>query len=125
HLHSSKTLQICLEVMGFELYSPAEYRLNTVLAVKNPLNVKTKELIPYLIKNHQVEISGAFGLDIIRVGQMGEQCRPKNVRQLLEALGDGYQAFGVNLNKEEALTEFDRIQEKTIALALSENIDRL
>lgn len=121
HLHSSKTLQHCLEVMGFELHTPAEYRLNSVVAVKNKGNVNVKELIPYLIKNHQVEISGAFGLDIFRVGQMGEQCRPQNVRLLLEALGAGYEAFGVTLNTQEALAEFDRIQEKTIALALSAN----
>lgn len=119
HLHSSKTLQSCLEVMGFELHTPAEYRLNSVLAIKNQGNVNTKELIPYMIKNHHVEISGAFGLDIIRVGQMGEQCRPQNVRRLLESLGASYKTFGVNLNTEEALAEFDRIQERTIASALS------
>lgn len=120
HQHSSKTLQTCLEVMGFELHTPQEYRLNSVVAIKNQGNVKTKELIPYMIKNHGVEISGAFGLDIIRVGQMGEQCRPQNVRRLLEALGASYKTFGVNLNTEESLAEFDRIQERTIALALSD-----
>lgn len=119
HFHSSKTLQTCLEVMGFELHTPAEYRLNSVVAIKNPGNIKTKELIPYLIKNHHVEISGAFGLDIIRVGQMGEQCRPQNVRRLLEALGAGYKAFGVTLNTQEALAEFDTTQERTVALSFT------
>lgn len=109
HTTSSKNLQHCLEVMGFELHTPAEYRLNSVLAIKNKNNVNVKELIPYLIKTHGVEISGAFGLDIFRVGQMGEQCRPQNVRLLLEVLGAGYKHFGVNLNTQEALAEFDRI----------------
>ena len=34
-----------------------------------------------------VEISGAFGLDIVRIGQMGEQCRAPHLFRVLHALG--------------------------------------
>lgn len=110
HTQSSLNLQKSLEVMGFALHTPSEYRLNSVLAIKNVGGVNTKELIKYMIDTHGVEISGAFGLDIIRVGQMGEQCRPQNVRRLLEVLGLGYKHFGVELNTLEALAYFDSLQ---------------
>lgn len=86
HLKSSEALQKGLEQMDLELYTPKAYRLNSVVAVKNPTGIKSKELIAHLIKNYQVEISGAFGLEIFRIGQMGEQCRPENVQRVLEAL---------------------------------------
>jgi alanine-glyoxylate transaminase/serine-glyoxylate transaminase/serine-pyruvate transaminase len=107
HTFCSSTLQHCLEVMGLELSAPRETRLNSVVAIKNPNKVVTKELINYLVKTFQVEISGAFGLDIIRIGQMGEQCRPPNLRRALAAVGIGYGHFGVKLDFEKALKEFD------------------
>lgn len=112
HEKSSKALQASLEVMGFELNTPSEYRLNSVIAIKNKNGVNTKDLIKYMIQSEGVEISGAFGLDIIRVGQMGEQCRPQNVRTLLKALGAGYAHFGVSLNTSDALAHFDQLMEK-------------
>lgn len=118
HLKSSQTLQNCFQIMGLEMFTPVEYRLNSVVAIKNPGNVNTKELIQHLIHNHQVEISGAFGLDIFRVGQMGEQCRMENVRRVIEAVGLGYAHFGVKLDLEAALTEFDQNRERESALAL-------
>jgi alanine-glyoxylate transaminase/serine-glyoxylate transaminase/serine-pyruvate transaminase len=112
HLVCSFTLQHCLEVMGLEMYTPAEFRLNSVVAIKNPQRVNTKELIAYMITQHQVEISGAFGLDIVRVGQMGEQCRFENIKQVLVALGTGYEFFGVKLDMVSALKRFDSLSEK-------------
>lgn len=110
HLKSSLDLQSSLEVMGFELHTPSEYRLNSVLAIKNKNNVNVKELIKHLITQESVEISGAFGLDIFRVGQMGEQCRPENVKRLLEALGAGYKHFGVELKTGNAIEHFIGLQ---------------
>ncbi len=122
HLASSTTLQHCLEVMGLELFTPKEFRLNSVVAIKNPDKVVTKELISFLIKNHQVEISGAFGLDIVRVGQMGEQCRHENIKRTLEAIGAGYEHFGVKLNVYSAMIEFEKSRERESALYLSQMI---
>lgn len=108
HLQCSETLQHCLEVMGLTLYTPKEFRLNSVVAINNQDKVNTKELVAHMIKNHGVEISGAFGLDIIRIGQMGEQCRPENLRKVLRALGLGHEFFGVKLDVESALKAFDQ-----------------
>jgi alanine-glyoxylate transaminase/serine-glyoxylate transaminase/serine-pyruvate transaminase len=109
HLFCSKTLQRCLEVMGLELFTPEDYRLNSVVAIKNKNSINTKELLSYLIKVHHVEISGAFGLDIIRIGQMGEQCRLENIETVLKAVGAGYLHMGVVLDTENALEEFRRL----------------
>ncbi len=108
HLFFSKTLQHCLEVMGLHLFVPETIRLNSVVAIKNPESVVAKELLSYMIKTYQVEISGAFGLNIVRIGQMGEQCRAENVRRALEATGRSYEHFGLKLDVDGALSEFDK-----------------
>lgn len=119
HLHSSTLLQHSLEVMGLEMYTPAEFRLNSVVAIKNPHKVITKDLISFMINHHQVEISGAFGLDIIRIGQMGEQCRLENVKKVVSAVGAGYEHFGVKLDVQSAMRELDKSRESAIALDLA------
>lgn len=98
HEQSSKLLQRSLEKMGLTLFAPDECRLNSVIAINNPESVNAKELIAYLKQTYNVEISGAFGLNIVRIGQMGEQCRPQNVKRVLEALGKSYVHFGVALD---------------------------
>lgn len=110
HEASSLELQTCLEVMGLELYAPASCRLNSVLAIKNAAGISAKALLTHMRQEYNVEISGAFGLDIVRIGQMGEQARPHNVRRALEALGLSYQALGAQLNVPEALRAFDAHQ---------------
>ena len=97
HKNSSLSLQNGLEKMGMKMLIPSESRLNSVVAIKNIGAVNTRELIQHMVTEHHVEISGAFGLDIFRVGQMGEQCRPENVKRVLEAIASSYRHFGVNL----------------------------
>lgn len=96
HLASSQHMQRSLEAAGFEMYAPEYCRLNSVVAIKNRNGVSVKELLTYMRKTYNVEISGAFGLDIFRVGQMGEQARPENVRRVLEAIIGSYEHFGVH-----------------------------
>lgn len=93
HLASSLSLQNGLMKMGFEMYAPEYCRLNSVVAIKNRNGVNTKELLQFMKVNFNVEISGAFGLDIIRVGQMGEQARPENVKRVLDAIAGSYAHF--------------------------------
>jgi alanine-glyoxylate transaminase/serine-glyoxylate transaminase/serine-pyruvate transaminase len=107
HASSSENLQHCLELMGLELHAPKSCRLNSVLAIKNPQGVAVKDVLAHMKTVHNVEISGAFGLDIFRVGQMGEQARPENVRRTLEAIGLSYANFGVALDVSGALRSFD------------------
>lgn len=98
HSHSSKALQKSLVAMGLELFIEEEFRLNSVVAVKLPKGIDSKTLIKYMIKTFHIEISGAFGLDIIRIGQMGEQCRWQNLFQVLYALGMSFKHFGHKLD---------------------------
>lgn len=105
HLVSSKTLQRALVDRGLELFTPEEYRLNSVVAIKTPRGITSKELISHMIKHHGVEISGAFGLDIFRIGQMGEQCRPENVSRVLAALEKSFRALGIFFKDRPALQE--------------------
>jgi alanine-glyoxylate transaminase/serine-glyoxylate transaminase/serine-pyruvate transaminase len=107
HMSSSELLQECLQIMGLELYAPKECRLNSVLAIKNLTGMDSKKLLAHMQNAYNVEISGAFGLDIVRIGQMGEQCRPNHVRCTLEALGLSYRYLGAKLNVEQALSYFD------------------
>ncbi|MBK25703.1 MAG: alanine--glyoxylate aminotransferase [Halobacteriovorax sp.] len=98
HLNSSKDLQKGIESMGLELFIPEEFRLNSVLAIKLPQGINSHDLIEHMIKAYYVEISGAFGLDIIRIGQMGQQCRPQNIIRALYALGMSFKNMGLDLN---------------------------
>ena len=43
---------------------------------------------------HRVEISGSFGLNIVRIGQMGEQSRSHHIYRALHALGASLFALG-------------------------------
>lgn len=98
HASSSKLLQTSIEKMGLTLYAPADCRLNSVIAINNPDGINSKDLIAHIKSHYNVEISGAFGLNVVRIGQMGEQCRPQNVKRVLEALGKSYVHFGVKLD---------------------------
>lgn len=98
HLKSSKHLQHGVEAMGLELFIKEEHRLNSVLAIKLPKEINSHDLIQHMVKAYYVEISGAFGLDIIRIGQMGQQCRPQNIIRALYALGMAFKNEGHNLD---------------------------
>ena len=46
----------------------------------------------------RVQISRAFRLNLVRIGQMGEQCRSHNLFKTLYALGMSFQREGVKLD---------------------------
>ena len=98
HEMSSLALQAGLEAMGLTLYAPAEVRLNSVIAVRLPDAVSGAKVREYMTKAFRVEISGAFGLNIVRIGQMGEQCRSHNLFKTLYALGMSFAREGAKLN---------------------------
>ncbi|MGK0442597.1 MAG: aspartate aminotransferase-like enzyme [Pseudohongiellaceae bacterium] len=98
HLRSSSALQAGLETMGLELYIKPEARLNSVVGIKMPDNIDSKVLLRYMSQHYKVEISGAFGANIVRIGQMGEQCRSHNVFRALHALGASLCALGGSLD---------------------------
>jgi aspartate aminotransferase-like enzyme len=108
HRVSSVSLQAGLEAMGLELFVPKEHRLNSVVAVKMPPGLSSREVISYMSKKFHVEISGAFGLDVVRIGQMGEQCRSQNLFKVLYATGMSFRHFGVKLDVSQGLAALER-----------------
>jgi alanine-glyoxylate transaminase / serine-glyoxylate transaminase / serine-pyruvate transaminase len=98
HEMSSKALQSGLEAMGLSLFTPKEVRLNSVIAITLPDGVDSARVREYMTKYFRVEISGAFGLNIVRIGQMGEQCRSHNLFKTLYALGMSFAREGVKLD---------------------------
>jgi len=62
----------------------------------------------YMTKAFRVEISGAFGLNIVRVGQMGEQCRSHNLFKTLYALGMSFIHEGAKLNMSAGMSALEQ-----------------
>jgi aspartate aminotransferase-like enzyme len=98
HEMSSLALQAGLEAMGLELFAPKDVRLSSVVAITLPAGADSARVREYMTKVFRVEISGAFGLDIVRIGQMGEQCRSHNLFKTLYALGMSFARNGVKLD---------------------------
>ena len=97
HLLSSTALQAGIETMGLPLFIPQAYRLNAVVAIDLPQGVNSVRMRKYMAEKFHVEISGAFGLNIVRIGQMGEQCRSHNLFKTLYAMGMSFKREGVDL----------------------------
>jgi len=108
HRVSSQSLQAGIEAMGLHLFIPAAIRLNSVLSVAVPPGIDAKSVLSYMSRKYRVEISGAFGLDIVRVGQMGEQCRSHNLFKVLYAMGMSFKHFGVSLDVSAGMAELER-----------------
>jgi alanine-glyoxylate transaminase/serine-glyoxylate transaminase/serine-pyruvate transaminase len=98
HEMSSLALQAGLEAMGLSPFAPRDVRLNSVVAVALPEGVDGARVRDYMTRAFRVEISGAFGLNIVRIGQMGEQCRSHNLFKTLSALGMSFAREGVQLD---------------------------
>jgi aspartate aminotransferase-like enzyme len=98
HEMSSLALQAGLEAMGLHLFAPKDVRLSSVVAISLPEGVDSARVREYMTKAFRVEISGAFGLNIVRIGQMGEQCRSHNLFKTLYALGMSFARHGVKLD---------------------------
>jgi len=108
HFISSKALQAGLESMGMELYIPEPHRLNSVVAITLPPGAKSHRIRKNMVAWFNVEISGAFGLEILRIGQMGEQCRSHNLFKVLYALGVSCRQEGVPLNVSSGMAKLEK-----------------
>jgi len=98
HSQCTGALQVALEAMGLTLFAPSDWRLGSVLAIRRPESVDVAELRAFMETEHRVEIAGAFGLDIFRIGQMGEQCRAEALYRTIHALGEGLRAQGLDVS---------------------------
>lgn len=98
HLRSSTALQAGIEAMGLELFIQPEHRLNSVVGISVPAGIDQSELLTTMSRNYRVEISGSFGANIVRIGQMGEQSRAHNIFRTLHALGATLSGLGSNVD---------------------------
>ena len=108
HSMSSNALQKGIEAMGLTLTIKKEHRLNSVVALNLPEGIDSYKLRSYMVEKFNVEISGAFGLDIIRIGQMGEQCRSQNLFKTLYALGMSCRHEGATVDISSGMAEMER-----------------
>lgn len=98
HRISSEALQKGIEAMGLSLFVPKSHRLNSVVAIALPEGADSARVRRHMSTTYNVEISGAFGLDIVRIGQMGEQCRSHNLFKVLYAMGMAFRKEGVKMD---------------------------
>ncbi len=108
HRICSKALQRAVGAMGLELLVEEAVRLNSVVGICVPAGVEPRQVLETMSKRFRVEISGAFGLNIVRVGQMGEQSRTHNVLRTVHALGTSVQAAGGVVDVAAGMAELER-----------------
>jgi aspartate aminotransferase-like enzyme len=98
HRDCSEALQEGIQALGLKLLIPKRARLNSVVGISIPEPFSPDRVRSYMSKVHKVEISGSFGLSILRIGQMGEQCREHHLFRTLHALGQSLEANGLHLD---------------------------
>lgn len=98
HLRCSLALQSGIEALGLSLFVEPEARLNSVIGINMPDNIDKADLLNHISDNYRVEISGSFGPNIVRIGQMGEQSREHNLFRTLHALGSSMKALGAAMD---------------------------
>jgi aspartate aminotransferase-like enzyme len=95
HLKCSRALQAGIEALSLELYVAPESRLNSVVGIRLPEGVAGAAVTAHISRHHHVEIAGSFGAPIVRIGQMGEQCREHHLFRTVHALGRTMLDLGV------------------------------
>ena len=94
--------------MGLSLIGSDESRLNSVIGIKVPDGVDRVQVCKHISSNYRVEIAGSFGPNIVRIGQMGEQCRAHNLFRTLHALGSTMKDLGVKIDVPAGMAELER-----------------
>lgn len=93
HKNCAEMLHEGLQKLGLDLLvKDKEARLPCVTGVVVPSDVKWKDVTDYAMKKYLVEIAGGLGAQagkIWRIGLLGYNCTPDNVRLVLRALGEG------------------------------------
>ena len=108
HLRSSRALQRGIEAMGLRLSVDETSRLNSVIGIEVPKGLDRRAICKRISAQYRVEISGSFGLDIVRIGQMGEQCREHNIFRTLHALGSTMKDLGAPVDLPAGMAEVER-----------------
>ncbi|MDE2402009.1 MAG: alanine--glyoxylate aminotransferase family protein [Burkholderiales bacterium] len=98
HARCSSALQHSMEAMGLSLFAVPQARLNSVVGITVPTGLTGAAICTHISDRYHVEISGSFGLPIVRVGQMGEQCREHNLFRTVHALGSTLRDLGAKVD---------------------------
>lgn len=98
HARCSLALQQSIEAMGLKLFAPTASRLNSVVGIEVPRALDNGQVCAHISERYHVEISGSFGLPVVRIGQMGEQCRSHNLFRTVHALGSTMRDLGVKVD---------------------------
>uniref|UniRef100_A0A8P4G9U6 Alanine--glyoxylate aminotransferase n=1 Tax=Dicentrarchus labrax TaxID=13489 RepID=A0A8P4G9U6_DICLA len=81
-----------LEDLGLKLFIPErDLRLPSVTTIAIPDGYEWRELLAYIMKHHQMEMTGGLGPSIgmvMRIGLMGYNCEKTNADMALNALAD-------------------------------------
>jgi aspartate aminotransferase-like enzyme len=87
HVKASSEFIKKLQSEGFKLYANNDHQLSSVIAIeteaKNPARI-----VEFIKNKYEIEISGSFGLNVVRIGQMNLQILPENQKRTLIALKD-------------------------------------
>ncbi|KAK2142089.1 hypothetical protein LSH36_997g01019 [Paralvinella palmiformis] len=93
HAQCADMLYRGIEEMNLRfLVENKEFRLPTVTAVLVPAGVQWKNVSNYVMEKYRVELAGGLGLSagkVWRIGLMGYNATPDNIRLLLRALREG------------------------------------
>ena len=108
HQRCSISLQRGIEAMGLSLYGAPESCLNSVVGIEVPAGIDRMEVCKRISAKYRVEISGSFGLNIVRIGQMGEQCRAHNLFRTLHAFGSTMKELGADVDVAAGVAELER-----------------
>ncbi|MBJ7553213.1 pyridoxal-phosphate-dependent aminotransferase family protein [Marinomonas spartinae] len=107
HLRCSKALQAGIEGLGLNLFIPESSRLNSVVGIQLPEGLTAGQICRHISDVYRVEIAGSFGQPIVRIGQMGEQCREHNLFRTLHALGSSMRDLGIKVDQPNGMAEME------------------
>ncbi len=107
HHSRSTALQSAIERLGLQLYVEPEARLNSVVGIKLPEGLDAKTVCSHISSQYRVEIAGSFGPPIVRIGQMGEQCRVHNLFRALHAFGSTFKDLGCDVDVPAGMAELE------------------
>ncbi len=108
HRACSLALQGAIETLGLELFVAPEHRLNSVVGIRVPDGLTGGEICKHISGNYRVEIANSFGAPIVRIGQMGEQCRAHNLFRTVHALGATFKDLNVEVDVPAGMAMLER-----------------
>jgi len=108
HQRCSNALQAGIEALSLKLYVSKPSRLNSVVGIALPEGISGSDVCAHISRHHHVEIAGSFGAPIVRIGQMGEQCREHHLFRTIHALGRTMIDLGVPVDLPAGVAALER-----------------